>query len=705
MFPLVGIGLLGLTRSTAVARDRAGLLDFLILTTAAAFLLWAFAVGPFLSDSGLTAAERSTLAAYALADVVLLATTVRLLAAIRGRPAGLLLVAGAAGLLVADLFHAVGTFDGTWRAGGPVELGWLSLYATWGAAALHPSMVRLTEPSEPPPVEVSRLRLVLLGLAALLAPAVLLLQLLTGEVRDGVVIAVVSGLTFVLVLSRLADAVDAHRLVLARERTLRESGAALVSAADVDEVGRAVRAAVSRLMPPGAAHETVFAVNRADGMPAATSSIWGPTVPVGPELGVPGAAARRTRVLRVATLRPALAGQLADFGSAVLCPLVLDEPVAGPPRVGALLVGADDAVLPLLRDSLEVLAAQAALALARISLNQEISRRDSEEYFRSLVQNASDVFMIVEGDQRVRYVSPSVSRVLGVEPAEGVELAAMVHPDDRPTVATLLVPTGEQWLARSLRRLDGERVHLEVSCRDLRRDRTVRGLVLTIRDVTERRRLEQELTHRADHDALTGLANRAHFTEQAHSAVERANQEGRTVGVLCVDLDEFSRVNESHGHAVGDSLLVAVGRRIDATVARQGTVARLGGDEFAVLVPGAESPEEVERLAERLIAALGEPLGAGDVTVTGSASIGVATTVDATDAEELIRHASLALYVSKGAGKGRWCRYRPVLHTAIVQRLELRAALAAAVDRLHRRGGEPERRAADQVDDRGRSAA
>jgi diguanylate cyclase (GGDEF)-like protein/PAS domain S-box-containing protein len=691
MFPLIGMGLLGLTRATTAARDRSSLLDSLIFTTAVAFLLWIFLVGPYLTAPETSPFERSSMAAYALADVLVLATTVRLLSAVRGNIAAILLVAGATGMLVADLFFGAALLEGGWRAGGPVELGWFALYVAWGAAALHPSMVALTQPAEPYQAEVGWVRLMLLGAAAVIAPAVLLLQAVTGRVHDTAVIGVVSGVTFVLVLSRLADASDAHRLAVARERILREAGAALVSAARADEVDRAVRAAVERLVPPYAAHRVIFTVNQADGVPAAAVSIWGPSVVAisGLHSAPSSAAVRRTRVLRVRTLQPALVEQLRLFESAVLCPLVLDERAAGVARVGALLVAADDAVLSALRDSLEVLAAQVALALERIGLSQEISRRDSDEYFRSLVQNTADVILIVEDEDQIRYASPSVAAVLGIEPAACTRLRSVVHPDEESSVADLLESIRAnpqrrgEWYDWSVRRPDGERVDLEVTCLDLRRDRAVRGLVFTMRDVTERRRLERELTHRAVHDALTGLANRVSFHDQVHEAVERARDGGRTVGTLSIDLDEFATVNDSYGHAAGDALLVATGQRLRAIAGETATVARLGGDEFAVLVPDADGPERAERIAEHLVGALAEQIALGEVVVTPSVSIGVATTADATDAGELLQRADLALYVAKGAGKGRWCRYQTALHTAVVERLELRAALAEAVEKRH----------------------
>ncbi|MDG4833225.1 EAL domain-containing protein [Solwaraspora sp. WMMD1047] len=739
MFPLIGAGLLGLTRANAGARDRSGLLDFLVFSTAALFLLWVFLIHPFVVTPGPASFERSALSAYTLADALVVAATVRLLLTDRRNPAAMLLVAGATGMLAADLTYSVAVLNDYWQAGGVVELGWFLFYFGWSAAALHPGMAALTERADPPQREVGRTRLVLLGFAALLAPAVLLLQALLGDVRDGAVIAVASGISFVLVLHRLSDAADAHRVAVARERTLRVAGAALVAARDAREVERATRTAIGQLLP-GTPHRVVFSVNRTAGVPAAATSIWGPAV-AAPSAYYPPptvAAARRTRLLRVGTLQPALAEQLRAFESAMLCPLVLDERATGVPRVGALLVGADPKVLRPMRDSLEVLAAQVALTLERISLNEEISRRVSEEYFRSLVQHTADVILIVGDDHRIRYASPSVAAVLGVEPADCGDLPSVVHPDDVPGLRALLTAElplagagaaersvagvlaadvlaagppgsgGGQWREWSPRRCDGTRVHLEVSCRDLRRDRAVGGFVLTMRDVTERRRLQRELSHQAVRDALTGLANRASYQDQVHEAVQRARVGGGTVGALSIDLDEFTTINDSHGQAVGDALLVAAGQRLCELVGGEpddpdgAVVARLGGDEFAVLVPTAAGPEQVERIAERIVTAFAEPLtvtvdatgsagvaGSADavdpvdeVLITGSVSVGVATSADATGAGELLQRADLALYVAKRAGKGRWCRYESELHAAIIERLELRTALVDAVRRL-----------------------
>jgi diguanylate cyclase (GGDEF)-like protein len=200
--------------------------------------------------------------------------------------------------------------------------------------------------------------------------------------------------------------------------------------------------------------------------------------------------------------------------------------------------------------------------------------------------------------------------------------------------------------------------------------------VLTMRDVTEQRKLEDELTHRASHDSLTGLANRVLFRDRVERAL--VADDGRVVGVLLVDLDDFKLVNDTMGHGTGDELLVAVAGRLTATLRPHDVAARLGGDEFAILIQGAANATEIEEIAARVVDALPAPL---DVVVgmTTSVSVGVATTPGARSSAEMLSQADLALYAAKGAGKGRWRRYEPGLHLAAVDRLEVRNELEHAI--------------------------
>jgi diguanylate cyclase (GGDEF)-like protein len=194
----------------------------------------------------------------------------------------------------------------------------------------------------------------------------------------------------------------------------------------------------------------------------------------------------------------------------------------------------------------------------------------------------------------------------------------------------------------------------------------VGGIVLNLRDVSERLAFEAELTRRASHDGLTGLANPALFRERLAQALRSRRDESRAVSVLFIDLDDFKSVNDSLGHGSGDRVLVAVAERLRQSVRGSETVARLGGDEFGILVQGG-GPTPI-KLAERVLATLATPIGLDETEVTIQASIGIATAgpnqPGADLVAELLRSADGAMYAAKNAGKGRWSRFEPVVPTA-----------------------------------------
>jgi diguanylate cyclase (GGDEF)-like protein/PAS domain S-box-containing protein len=671
MFVLLTTGLFALARTRSAGQDRASMLDAVTLTTGVGLLAWVYLIYPRVEIPNLTTVEKIISVAYPLADVLILALVVRLITATPWTPAVTLLAIGGGSLFVGDFIYTLAKLNDDWRMGGPIDLTWMTFYAAWGAAGLHPSMVRLTEPKAIRPAKLGLRRLALLTLCSLIAPVVLFAQAAAHRpVEDGIVIALASAAMFALVLTRLYDAVRTHRRGLARERGLREAGAALVAATDVPQVTAAIRAAVSRLLPPETAHRIVLAGTRAS-----------PDSP-GPDAAA-GSRAHPARLCYVRDLPAEQAGRLEGFEVALRSRLVLGGPTPGESRTDVLLVAADAGVLVALRDALDVLAVQAALALERIRLNDEINRSNSEAYFRTLVLNTADVILIVAHDDRIRYASPSAAEVFGDPDQVGRRLLDLVDPAERLTVARQLarLRSGAQlpdvdWTVVGA---DGRRIQAEVSCRDLRGDPTVHGLVITLRDVTERRRLESELLYRAFHDALTGLANRTVFTDRVTEAVTRARRGGTVAGVLVLDVDDFKVVNDTLGHAAGDDLLVAVATRLTGVLGPDAIAARLGGDEFAALIEDSDDAAMIELIAERVVAALSAPFMIGDHVVNGAASVGVGTTLDADDTDELLKQADLALYVAKSAGKGRWRRYQPALYAGLVEKLRLRGELDRAV--------------------------
>ncbi len=193
---------------------------------------------------------------------------------------------------------------------------------------------------------------------------------------------------------------------------------------------------------------------------------------------------------------------------------------------------------------------------------------------------------------------------------------------------------------------------------------------------------EQQLTHQAFHDPLTGLANRRLFGDRVAHALARSRRTGERTGVLFVDLDDFKVVNDSLGHASGDRLLVAVGARLSGCVRPGDTVARLGGDEFGVLLEELEDLEQPETVAERILAALDVPFPVDGRQVFTRASIGmaVAHTGTQTEGDHLLADADAALYAAKAAGKATFRRFEREMRVSAIERLELSQDLRRAIE-------------------------
>jgi diguanylate cyclase (GGDEF)-like protein len=229
-----------------------------------------------------------------------------------------------------------------------------------------------------------------------------------------------------------------------------------------------------------------------------------------------------------------------------------------------------------------------------------------------------------------------------------------------------------------LRGKGGTVVRLESVFNNLLDDPNVAGVVVTARDVTERRALEDQLAHQAYHDSLTGLANRVLFTDRIAHALERGHRRQNLFAVLFVDLDDFKTVNDSLGHAAGDELLVEVGRRIRSCVRPEDTCARLGGDEFAVMIEQIASPDAAVIVARRILETMARPLTILGSEVAVQGSVGIALGTGEQTANEITRSADLAMYRAKSEGKGRYALYEPSMHEHVLERLELKADLQRA---------------------------
>jgi diguanylate cyclase (GGDEF)-like protein/PAS domain S-box-containing protein len=316
---------------------------------------------------------------------------------------------------------------------------------------------------------------------------------------------------------------------------------------------------------------------------------------------------------------------------------------------------------------------------------QRALERRSEQRVRALVEHSSDVISVLDRDLRVRWQSPSVNRLLGFDPdrALGRRAIELVHPEDGPEVERLLTAThrtGAVTLHARTRHANGEWRHLEVIADNRLGDPDVQGIVLSMRDVTARQALEDELRHQAFHDGLTGLANRALFEEHLVQALARARRHHQPVAVLFLDLDDFKTINDSLGHAAGDALLREAAIRIAGAVRAEDTAARLGGDEFAVLAETTEHDDGARTIAARLLSALAEPFEIAGRELRVSASVGLAWSDGSTGVRELMRDADTAMYAAKDAGKNTIRAFEAGMHRRVLDRLELTGELQHAIE-------------------------
>lgn len=327
----------------------------------------------------------------------------------------------------------------------------------------------------------------------------------------------------------------------------------------------------------------------------------------------------------------------------------------------------------------------ASVAARQAIAIQAVRERDAR--FSALVEHSSDAILIIGREGTIRYASPSVAKVLRRDPKsiEGRCLGEFLHPEERPVAEGLRVElvrtpgdsATREWRFRHPR---GTWIRLENVVTNLEANPAVGGFVINMRDVTERTELQGQLYLKAYHDQLTGLANRTLFFDRVAHALARMVRARRTVAVLFCDLDRFKVINDSLGHAQGDQLLIEAAARIKSCIRLADTAARLGGDEFAMLIEDVTDPDEVLRVADRLVQAFERPFVLDLQEVSTTTSVGVAIAAGHESAKEMIRNADLAMYSAKAAGRGCYALYKPEMYRAARERLKLQQDLRRALD-------------------------
>jgi diguanylate cyclase (GGDEF)-like protein/PAS domain S-box-containing protein len=306
-----------------------------------------------------------------------------------------------------------------------------------------------------------------------------------------------------------------------------------------------------------------------------------------------------------------------------------------------------------------------------------------ERRLLALVRNGTDVVAVIDPDSTSTFLSPSVA-VLGWSPEEltGRPLLDVVSPQDRLILTRLLSGAGGDThsLQLRMRHRDGHELVMEGSLVNLCDDSAVRGWVLTIRDITERKRLQEDLTTQALHDSLTGLPNRQLFFDRLdHALTRREAQPWRPLAVLSLDLDDFKDVNESLGYATGDVVLLAVAERLAEAIRDEDTAARLGGDEFAVLMEDTDLAMATQ-VAHRLLATIASPIEIDGHLHVIRASIGLAEAVPGrSNGTDTMRNAGVAVDMAKERGKSRLAVYDPGWHRQAVETFAVRQELEIAI--------------------------
>ncbi len=336
--------------------------------------------------------------------------------------------------------------------------------------------------------------------------------------------------------------------------------------------------------------------------------------------------------------------------------------------------------------TLLVMVRQGAILRDDARLRERRATEMVEARYASLIANLSDVILIVDADGALRFASPAFERTFGTRPEQvlGRNLFDLWEGSDREALKDFLTglaatsggPVGPVELR--VERGD-ERTTLELVGTNLTDDPAVRGLALNLRDISERKSLEEQLRMLAFHDPLTRLANRNLFRDRVEHSLAIARRSRRHVAVMFLDLDDFKNINDTLGHDAGDRLLKAVAERLVGTMRATDTVARLAGDEFAILLEGIDAIADVERPAAALIEALGDTFPLGESEVQVGISVGVALSTADSVAEELLSNADLAMYNAKAAGKDRYVIFEPQMQEVLRERLRLEADIERAL--------------------------
>jgi diguanylate cyclase (GGDEF)-like protein/PAS domain S-box-containing protein len=675
--------------------DRETTIDSVVVAVALSAVVWQWVVSPVLGSTSGASVENMVSVAYPIADLVLVVVTVYAMFTLpRWSPAAALLFAGLTSMLVADALYARLLADGTYHDGGIADALWPITYFLLAAAVMHPSMRTLWE-GEPNLVKRERARMAVLGVALFAAPAVVLLD--DSGSRAAIALAVITGVAALGVawrILRLVDASNQARLEIgeseARFRALVQHATDIVIVLDERGVVTYLSPAIDAVF--GRSVESLVGTSFLDHLDEDAieqclvlhrALLDRPDEPVEGEFNVFDdrgwhcVEATWTNQLQEPAVR-GFVGNLRDisdrkrtnaFGQDETKVLELILSGAPVPETLTMVVRALEAYIPDGAGSIRLLDHD------RTTLEPVAYPSLPAEYVHAVTKHTT----LADIDA---FLSATETRVM----------RDIKHEGARPVLNDLCLANGLRgiWSA-PIRSPDGSEFLglLAFFVRNVREPRATELAILErARDLAalaiDRDAATKELGRLALHDTLTGLPNRALAQDRLEHALERLAQtdDESMVAVLFIDLDRFKLVNDGLGHETGDELLVAVSRRLQATVRRQDTVARIGGDEFVILCEDLRDEEQAVELADRAAQVFSEPFVLSHAEVAVSASIGIAATSRSSDrASNLLQDADAAMYRAKRRGGARQELFDEAMLTQAVSRLLTERALRRALDR------------------------
>ena len=688
-YPVIAAGLLLLIRSRSPGRDWASLIDSVIVTIGLGLLSWIVLIAPLAHNATLPLGTKLVSIAYPLADILVLGVAVRLaVGAGRRSPAYYMIVAALVVVLAADSAYGWSLLHSVYNLATPLDAGWIAAHLLFGAAALHPSMTTVSNPAEPK-LRLTPARFGAIAAAALIAPVIIVVNASARGGSDEIVAGCAAIVLFALVVVRMAGLASEQAAAAERERTMRRAADAFVTATSPAEIVHAAQDAAAMLAGPAARPIVLQVEDRG----AARWLVGQDRGHGGEELQFPLASLPDEVVDQLERRLPVdLANQdarmrVSGFGAAPVfaVPIVAQGRLSG----AVVLLDATAASNPT-RNTLGSLASQVGLALESAALTESVLRTQGEARLSALVQHSTDVILVIARDTTVEYASPSLDQILGYQAEDfvGQRLMGRVAEEDQarlePALAALSPDTSQAFEFRVWHR-DGRLLHTEWFITNLLNQAAVGGIVVNLRDITERKQFEAQLTYQAFHDPVTDLANRALFRDRVEHALSRRRDARGTLAVLFLDLDDFKAVNDTFGHAAGDRLLQTVSSRLRSALRAGDTVARLGGDEFAILLEDVQHKTGVSDVVEGLLEVISAPLLLDDREVSVQCSIGIAVarstsdTGAATGVDEMLRNADIAMYQAKAAGGNGYRHFKAEMQEAVVEQLALRADLKAAI--------------------------